>query len=497
MSTLTAGRSADRPGPGIGARLDAVWLPVWRLFTSVNFAVLQIIVLALLAVVGMTLRQLPGFAFRSAGDYAAAMADIHARYDAVLGVGLVDLLERLQFFHVFTSTWFTLGLLVLVLSIVICTIDRLPRLWRMSAEIRVVQPDSYFDPKLPDRVGIAGGSGALDAGAVRRALRRHRFTVRTAEVDGVAYVYGDRNRWTKLATLISHLGLILFLVAAAVTSRFGDEQGLVVAEGDTLTVQPIGTPGLLLVRNNGFAAPGLFENGVASDFVTDLSVYRDGELLARKEIRVNDPLAAGGYTFHQNGFGPAPLLNIRESGGALLWSGPVPMTDQAGGLPFGTLAVPGRDIGLQLLLDRTAEGIGTLLVLPYVVVGLNPDGTPVTESGFPLTVTNGATADFEALGFTVTLDGFSEYTLLIAKKDPGQGIVWFAFGSLIVGLSITFYLPRRRVWARLAPTGELALVGRSDRYVDFDREFGRLVDDLVAARAGPARPAAGHLTPRA
>jgi len=487
MSTLTARRSADQPGAGIGARLDSAWLVVWRLFTSVNFAVLQIIVLALLAVVGMTIRQLPGFAFRSAGDYAAAMADIHARYDAVLGAGIVDAMERLQLFHVFSSTWFTIGLVVLILSIVICTIDRTPRLWRMASEIRVVQPDAYFDPRLPDRVRLAGGEAAPDVATIRSVLRRNRFTIRTAEVDGLTYLYGDRNRWTRLATLISHLGLILFLVAAAVTSRLGDELGLVVAEGDTLTVQPIGTPGLLLVRNNGFEAPGLFENGMASDFVTDLSVYRDGELLARKQIRVNDPLSAGGYTFHQNGFGPAPNLRVRDLAGAILWSGPVPMTDQAGGLPFGTLAVPGRDLGLQLLLDRTSAGVGTLLVLPYVVTGTNADGTPEVETGFPLTVTNGATAEFEALDLEVTLDGFSEYTLLIAKRDPGQGLVWLAFGALIVGLSITFYLPRRRVWARLGRDGELALVGRSDRYVDFDREFGRLVDDLVAARGGGAR----------
>ena len=71
------------------------------------------------------------------------------------------------------------------------------------------------------------------------------------------YLYGDRNRWTKMATLLTHTGLVLFLVAAAVTSRLGDEQGLVVAEGESLTVQPIGTPGLLLVRNLDFEAPGL------------------------------------------------------------------------------------------------------------------------------------------------------------------------------------------------------------------------------------------------
>ena len=60
--------------------------------------------------------------------------------------------------------------------------------------------------------------------------------------------------------------------------------------------------------------------------------------------------------------------------------------------------------------------------------------------------------------------------------------MWVAFGLLIAGITITFYLPRRRVWTRLAPDGRLAIVWRSDRYVDVEREFGRLLDQLVAAR---------------
>ncbi|HEY7133182.1 MAG TPA: cytochrome c biogenesis protein ResB, partial [Candidatus Limnocylindrales bacterium] len=93
------------------------------------------------------------------------------------------------------------------------------------------------------------------------------------------------------------------------------------------------------------------------------------------------------------------------------------------------------------------------------------------------------------LDFSIGLRRFTDYTLIIAKKDPGQGIVWAAFAFLIAGIAISFYLPRRRIWARLSPTGELALVARSDRYVDVEREFGRLLDDLVARRRPPA-PAA-------
>ncbi|TME11640.1 MAG: cytochrome c biogenesis protein ResB [Chloroflexi bacterium] len=491
MTSLTIGRAAGRPEGRTGPSLLAqAGMRLWRLFTSVNFAVVQIVAVAILAVFGMTVRQLPGFAFRSAADYATEMNKLRSIYEPVLGVGGVDVLERLQLFHVFTSTPFSVALLVLVISILICTLDRTPRLWQQSATIRVVQPDAYFDPRLPDRVSVAAGPG-LTPGVVAEALRRHRFMVREAVGPaGARFVYGDRNRWTKLATLISHLGLILFLVAGLVTARFGDEQGLVVAEGDTLTVQPIGTPGLLLVQNLGFDAPGL-DTGSPTDFTTDLAVYSDGEQLARKTIRVNDPLTVGGYTFHQNGFGPAPDLEIRSTvDDSVLWSGPVPLTDAAGGRPLGAIPIPGRPYGLELLLDRTEQGVGTLIALPYAVRGTLPDGTPDVVMGFPVVAVRGQTVTMAGLDMTMTLRGFSQYTLLIAKRDPGQPIVWAAFVSLIIGLAITFYLPRRRVWARLRSDGRLDLVGRSDRHVDFDREFGSLIDALVVARGTP-RPDPG------
>ena len=442
---------------------------------------LQIIVLALFAVVGMVVRQLPGFAFRSPTDYANEMDRLHSLYDPVLGTGAVDLFERLQLFQVFSSAWFSVGLVVLIISIVACTIDRTPRLWRQSAEIRVVQPDAWYDPDLPDRALLAGVS-ATDAA---RVLRRHRFAVRQHAADGVTYLYGDRNRWTKMATLLTHAGLVLFLVAAAVTSRFGDEQGLVVAEGESLTVGPIGTPGLLLVRNLAFEAPG-FETGMPTDYTTHLAVYRDGRQIADKVIRVNDPLAVGGYTFHQNGFGPAPDVVIRDAAGRPLWTGPIPMTDQAAGLPFTEFAVPGRDVVLQLLLQRASDGAGVVLVLPFRAVGTNADGTPAIIGLEPLALTRGESGTSAGTDFSVELRGFSEFTLLIAKRDPGQGLVWIAFGLLITGLLITFWMPRRRVWGRLDADGRLALAVRADRYVDVGREFGRVLDDLVAVRlAGP------------
>ena len=62
-ATLSRARAPELNPP---ARLGRA---IWGLLTSVNFAVIQIIILSVLAVIGMTVRQLPSFAFRSASDY--------------------------------------------------------------------------------------------------------------------------------------------------------------------------------------------------------------------------------------------------------------------------------------------------------------------------------------------------------------------------------------------------------------------------------------------
>jgi hypothetical protein len=47
---------------------------------------------------------------------------------------------------------------------------------------------------------------------------------------------------------------------------------------------------------------------------------------------------------------------------------------------------------------------------------------------------------------------------------------------------MTFYFPRRRVWARLDGT-RLSVALTGDRYVNAEREFEELLDD-VSARLG-------------
>jgi cytochrome c biogenesis protein len=474
-------RNPDLIGPF--ARVG--WL-AWRTLTSVKFAVLLIISIAVAGLIGTVVRQFPAFALHNSADYAAQVAEMHRLWDSItllglsIGPGLVDVFDRLGFFRVFSAPWFLALLSVLVVAIICCTLDRTPRMWRQVRNVRVDQPAAFFDVRLADRALLE--HSALSDADVARAFRRHRFRVRSAaSPDGTVSVYGDRNQYSKMATLLTHLGLILFLAGGAITVGLGFETVVFVGEGQTAPVQPVGTPDNLLVKVNSFEAPRRAD-GSFEDFRTDLSVYQNGEQVARKTIRVNDPLEVQGFVFHQNTFGPSADLEVRDSASRLVWTGPVILAGQVLGLPQGFLTIPGSDLGLLLLLRDAEDGTALLELL-----GLGPtDSTGASSVLFAADLGLGGSSDPAVTGgYSVTWARAGGWTGMVIRNDPGQNLIWVAFGSLIAGLVFTFYFPRRRVWARLeGDTLRLAMLG--DRYVDVPRELGRLIDDLQRVKGQPA-----------
>jgi cytochrome c biogenesis protein len=373
---------------------------------------------------------------------------------------------------------------VLTISIVCCTLDRTPRLWRTARDVRVEQPAAFFDPDRAQRAVLVTPPGRDQASvvtAVTGAFRaRHFRRQRLAEVEGVVFVHGDRNQYQKLATLLTHAGLVLFLLGGAVTVAAGFETVVFVGEGQTAPVRPIGTPGNLLVKNHDFASPRR-SDGSFADFATDLSVFRDGQEVARKTIRVNDPLTVDGYVFHQNTFGPAADLVIRDASGALVWQGPLLLDDRLLDRPQGFMTIPGADVGLVAVLNEGADGVAQL-----VLQGVGPAdaSTGQNETLFLVTIPVGVTTDPEVTaGHSIRWDGIGAWSGMVIRSDPGQPLVWLAFGLLIVGLALTFYFPRRRAWARIEGD-RIGLAFLADRYVDKDREFGQLRDEVQHRTGG-------------
>jgi cytochrome c biogenesis protein len=476
------------------------------LLTDVRFAVVLITLLALAGLVGLLVRQFPVTAGDDPARYAIELARMRDAWGATSPFGLpvgsllVDLFDRLGLFTIFSTPWFLLLMTVLVLSIVCCTLDRTPRLWRSAREVHVEQPAPFFDPRLAHRaVLVLGDPAQPDVGPppgpgrdavsdtvpdlVARAFRARGFRVRRSSgndaapgADGpVTWVYGDRHQYMKLATLLTHAGLVLFLVGGAVTVAAGFETVVFLGEGQTAPVERVGTPGNLLVKNLDFRSPQRADGSFA-DFATDLAVYRDGQEVARKTIRVNDPLEVDGFVFHQNTFGPAIDLRIVDAEGRLVWSGPLLLAGELLGRPQGFMTIPGTSVGLLALLDQAADGTPLVVLQGVGPAAVSPDGD---RTIFLSSLPPGATTDPAiSADHAITLAGIGAWSGMVIKNDPGQPIIWIAFGFLIVGLVLTFYFPRRRAWARLEGD-RIALALTADRYVDRDRELARLADEVA------------------
>jgi cytochrome c biogenesis protein len=75
--------------------------------------------------------------------------------------------------------------------------------------------------------------------------------------------------------------------------------------------------------------------------------------------------------------------------------------------------------------------------------------------------------------YEYTFVGQREFAGLKVKRDRSDNLIWTATGLLLVGLGITFYVPRRRLWAKITPE-RTYLAGIAGHLASFRKEMGKL-----------------------
>jgi cytochrome c biogenesis protein len=79
--------------------------------------------------------------------------------------------------------------------------------------------------------------------------------------------------------------------------------------------------------------------------------------------------------------------------------------------------------------------------------------------------------------YEYTFEGRREFSGLTVRRDPGSMFIWVATGLFLLGLALTFYTPRRRLWGKIA-MGQAAFRGLGGRQLAVEREIRE-----VAAKA--------------
>jgi cytochrome c biogenesis protein len=474
---------------------------VWRTLRSMRTALILLLVVAVASVFGSLVPQVTNTPQAVAGMYLEH--PLRAR-----------IFEALGLFDVFGSWWFTLAYVLLLVSLASCLIPRTRALIRTARQrpqpARDLEGLRHFAeavvPDLPDEVLARS----------RRILRRRRFRV----AGGAPGLAAEKGGTRESGSLLFHWALFLILVGAVYGKGFGFRGQATVVEGETWTeahasydLPPAegrffaeGVHAGFQVRVVDFDAT-YHPSGLPEDFVSRVVVSgADADESGQREVRVNHPLSVAGVKLYQQGYGWAPVIQLRQ-GGKPLATEPVAFitdtpTDQR--RPWrGVVKLPSLrpQVGIEFRLspDLAAFLAGApmleardpfltyqayrgdlALTAAQSVFSLDKRGLVPWKSGG---VGLGETAELPG-GLTISFPELREYTQFLVKRDPGTWIMLAAAILIVIGLVPALYSSRRRVWVRAVRadgSGTLVQVGgfALQRKAAFEEEFRAIAGELV------------------
>jgi len=463
----------DGSGGGPSVSTSDVTDRIWRFFISMRTGLLLILALGMLSLIGTLLAQAPAGLAADPAAYTGWLASIHSKYG-----GWTPVFDKLGFFAVFTSIWFKAIMVLLTTSVLACSINRAPRLWKLAFHPHTRMGETFFTHASLGASVVVPAKPDETMDYVREVLKSHRFRTVTDPDEGGLNLYADRFRWGPFGTVMAHLSFVIILVGFFLSATTGFKNtGLVVPVGSTVQV---GNGTGLSVKAMSFN-DAYYPDGSPSDYASDLILYKNGAQVERQTIRVNHPMKAGGVWFYQSFFGEAAAVKVTDGAGKTLYHDAAALQFQSkdGTHSIGKFDIKGK--GLTVYVVDVASGqsdpnikAGQLQLEVDQAGKAEPIGTQVVDQGRPTTIA----------GLTYTFERTRQYTGLIVAHDPGAPFVWVGSTLLVLGLLMVFFFPHRRVWVRIRKTSggsEVLCASTMKRDLAFKPKFHQLIADIQLA----------------
>jgi len=506
-------------------RAWAVVRNTWRGLTSMRTALILLFLLALAALPGALLPQ------RAVDpNKVSQYLEEHGWW--------ADVLQKLQFFNVYASVWFSAIYLLLMVSLIGCLMPRSRDYIRGIRAKPVRTPRNLARLPHHARADVSDDADRVLTTA-RRRLRGWRRTEYEHE-DGSHSISAERGFLRETGNLVFHFALLGIIVAFAVGKMYAYEgQTIVIANGSQFCNSGILAydnfePGLRVngtdlppfcVKVNDFDAT-YTDKGQPVDYESDVE-YQDAERLGGQDwqpyhLSVNDPLRLQDNRVYLLGHGYAPTFTVRYPNGdvrnkTIQWK----PTDNATQLSQGTttflppdtpdaqtrrdnqLAVTGLFAPTAMMQGKVLSSAGPELTDPAVAVDVYRGDLGDSESIFSVDQEmveqgrlNKVARENLDLGESVTLDngaeiefsGVERFVSLQVSHNPTQ--VWmlvFAI-ALLSGLITSLVIKRRRIWVRVTPANdadsgghtvvEVGGLARTDQ-AGYGEEFTRIAQRIT------------------
>jgi cytochrome c biogenesis protein len=514
---------ASTPSPTLQQSLALVW----RTLRSMRTALILLMLLALAAVGGSLLPQIPN----SPERVSSYLVD-----HPFLG----ELFYRAGLFDVFGSWWFVLITVLLFTSLVACLLPRSRQMLRAIGQRPIQAREIDAFRHYQERLVAAPPDRAIASS--RRVLRRRFF--RVARADGQPALAAEKGMLREVGSLLFHWAFLLLVVGVIVGKGTGYTGRAVVVEGQTWIDAAANYDGQIRAGrffSDRFSGAGVHlvdfedsfrQSGVPMDFTSHVQLLdRDGNVVRDEDIRVNHPALFAGLRIFQYGFGWAAVVNV-DRAGTTIASGPVVLGQDTAPEGVSQLAMPWRGfvklptlrpqlaVRLELWPDSRAFIASVANGTPQPMIeehdpfmrftvwrgALNDPSRSSLDTSLMRRVGNGVIGEGQKVDLergcvvggsgtdacaggpprlTMSFPGVRQYSVLQVSRDVGVPLVFAAAILILVGLLPALYTSRRKVWVRAEANGKgtvLKVGGFAlQRKGQFEEEFTNLVDALAVA----------------
>jgi cytochrome c biogenesis protein len=479
---LSTQPKSDVPGAAVGLGVRG-WLRwMWRQLTSMRTALLLLFLLAIGSIPGSILPQEPV----QPSEVTRYIAD---------NPGLGEFFDAIGFFNVFSAPWYVAIYLLLLVSLVGCIIPRTRLHWRAMRST---------PPKAPSRLSRLAESSSWQADSTAPApqdilneaaeeLKGKRWRVHVTDFNGsTGAVSAEKGYLRETGNLIFHVALLVLLLAVALGGMFGWRgQALVIEDesfSNTITQYDSFNAGRLVDAGNlppfsltldEFTATYQEEGdqqGAPRTFEADVT-FRDSPdaTSAQQRVEVNSPLVVDGAKAFLVGHGYAPVIEVRDAQGQVVYEAPTVFLQTDGNFTSnGVVKLPDVDpqLGFQALflptaaVDEVRGPISTFPALNDPAIFLSAwEGDLGLDDGIPQSVYRMDTANMTQLGIkairpgetweipdgrgTVSLTGVKQYAVFDVAYDPARFYALAGSIFALLGLMLSLFVPRRRVFVRV------------------------------------------------
>jgi len=469
---------------------------IWDVFASVKMAVVIFFFIAASSMVGTVLEQ--------NAEPEKNIKILTKMLGADAAPAAYTFFDRLGFLDMYHSWWFVASLLLFAANLIICSLERLPRVMKLVREpIRPIAVDHIEKMSIRKTLNIKAQHSKDKTSNLKEriesAIRKIGLAPKESLENGAQY-YAEKGNYSRLGVYITHLSILIILAGAIIGLFFGFNAFINLPEGQMTSVAYKDSKGTEVplgfeLRCDNFEVSYYGDSDMPKAYRSWLSVFKDGKKVKEKSIVVNDPLTFEGVTFYQSSFGTIPdsagrgiivLKAVSKDGKSEQFNLKVgdkftiPGTSVTGQITDFSPALTFDENGKTRTYDENMKN--PAVFVEFSGLGTGPFSGWVFKR-FPQTwnLPDGSRLEF--------MDVWGvEYTGMQVRKDPGVFIVYLGCIIMAFGLYMTFFMSHRRLWVGVTEDkgGTKIIIGASasKNKAAFEKKIEQLAEMINTGQKG-------------